>query len=354
MSTINDSAKSLPLPLFDGAPTKFKSWWMKIKSYATITNFAQAIQRTAKADLPPTEDADVSSDNKKRLARQRNLMAISCLTMAFSDDALLNMVEQSETSDWPSGLAYTIFDELFKKYRPDDIISRVELRSKLSNVTMKADEDPRTLFNQLASIQSVYNNAARKIDQDDLIAVVLEKAPEKYKSILTAEQRSKGANLTLTDLNSCMHDLYRTLQSGKKNKETEDTEVLLTATTMQLHGKCGYCKKTGHMAKDCRSKKADQDKGQSNSSKSMRPCKHCGGNISTSNAGSYYRTPKVDQPIGNQGKEMKQSTSHKIISSDLESNYISIMSTRTYCPPETKICYCIPTSGSETRQLPYI
>jgi hypothetical protein len=31
------------------------------------------------------------------------------------------------------------------------------------------------------------------------------------------------------------------------------------------------------MAKDCRSKKADQDKGQSNSSKTMRPCKHCGG-----------------------------------------------------------------------------
>jgi hypothetical protein len=90
---------------------------------------------------------------------------------------------------------------------------------------MKADEDRRKLFNQLVSIQSAYNNAARKIDQDDLVAVVLEKAPEKYKSILTAEQRRNGANLALTDLNSCMHDLYRILQSGKKNRETEDTEV---------------------------------------------------------------------------------------------------------------------------------
>jgi hypothetical protein len=109
---------------------------------------------------------------------------------------------------------------------------------------MKADEDPRKLFNQLVSIQSAYNNAARKIDQDDLVAVVLEKAPEKYKSILTAEQRRNGANLALTDLNSCMHDLYRILRSEKKNKDTEDTEVSLTATTMQFHGKCGYCKKT--------------------------------------------------------------------------------------------------------------
>jgi hypothetical protein len=164
---------------------------MKFKSFATIKNFAQAIQRTAEADLPATEATDVSSDNQKRLARQRNLMAISCLTMAFSDDALLNIVEQSETADWPSGLAHIVIDELFKKYRPVDIISRVEMRTKLSQVSMKNEEDPRVLFSQLASIQSAYNNTTRKIDQDDLIAVVLEKASEKYKSILTAEQRIK-------------------------------------------------------------------------------------------------------------------------------------------------------------------
>jgi hypothetical protein len=43
---------------------------MKFKPYATIKNFAQAIQRTAEADLPPTEDPDVSSDDKRRLALQ--------------------------------------------------------------------------------------------------------------------------------------------------------------------------------------------------------------------------------------------------------------------------------------------
>jgi hypothetical protein len=56
---------------------------------------------------------------------------------------------------------------------------------------MKAEEDPRTLLNQLASIQSVCNDATRKIDLDDLIAAVLEKAPEKCNSILAAEQRNK-------------------------------------------------------------------------------------------------------------------------------------------------------------------
>jgi hypothetical protein len=125
---------------------------MKFKSYATVKSFSQAIQRTGEAYLSPTEHTDVSLDNKIRLERQGNVMAISCLTTAFSDDALLNIVEQSETSDWPSGLAHTIVDELFKKYMADDIISRVELRSKLNKVAMKAENDPRTLSYQLASL----------------------------------------------------------------------------------------------------------------------------------------------------------------------------------------------------------
>jgi hypothetical protein len=157
-----DTNKGLLLPYFDGDPKNFKGWWMRFKAFATA---------------------------------------------AFQDDGLLNMIEQSMTAKWPSGLAYDVVDELFKRYRPVDIICRVEMRSRLNQVTMSADEDPRAMFDQLASIQSAYNDAARKIDPDDLIAVVLEKAPAAYKSILTAEQRSKGTNLKLEDLRNCMNDL---------------------------------------------------------------------------------------------------------------------------------------------------
>jgi hypothetical protein len=59
----------------------------------------------------------------------------------LSYDALLNIVEQSETADWPSGLAHIVIDELFKKYRPIDIISLVEMRTMLSQVSMKNEED---------------------------------------------------------------------------------------------------------------------------------------------------------------------------------------------------------------------
>jgi hypothetical protein len=144
MSTVGgDTSEELLLPFFHGEPTKFKGWWMRFKSYATFKNFSQAIQRTAETDLPATEATDVTSDKLNKAFRERNIMAISCLTMAFQDGALLNMIEQSETSDLQSDLVYWVVGELFKKYRPVDIISRVEMRTKLSKVSMKDGDDPR-------------------------------------------------------------------------------------------------------------------------------------------------------------------------------------------------------------------
>jgi hypothetical protein len=89
---------------------------MRFKSYTTIKNFSQATQRTVETkQLPASKATDVSSDKPKKAACERNLMAISCLIMAFQDDALLNMIEKSETSDWPSGLVYRVVNGLFKK-----------------------------------------------------------------------------------------------------------------------------------------------------------------------------------------------------------------------------------------------
>jgi hypothetical protein len=137
---------------------------------------------------------------------------------------------------------------------------------------MKAGDDPRVLFSQLATIQSTYNNTTRKIDPDDLIAVVLEKAPDKYKSILTAEQRHKGTLLTLTDLNNCMNDLYRTLNPNRGDTREDKEVALLAATTHKFKGICRNCKKPGHMARDCKTKKSDDTR-----FKALRPCRHCGG-----------------------------------------------------------------------------
>ena len=266
-NTAADSAKSIPLPTFDGEAKNFQLWWTRFKAYAAVKRFSQAIQRAADPNLPATEgaaiDTTTAAGKAQAVALERNMLAIASLTMAFQTEGLINLMLKAETTDWPSGRAHLVVDALFMKYRPVDTISRVEMRTRLNNVSMKNNQDPKVLFDQLASIENAYNTTTRQIDQDDLIAVVLEKAPKDYKSILTAEQRKQGVNLTLLDLESAMNDLFRTLHPNTA-PSNDDKEVALVAA---FQGKCHYCKKPGHKASECKKKKSEQKNG--------KPCKHC-------------------------------------------------------------------------------
>ena len=79
--------------------------------------------------------------------------------------------------------------QLLDKYQPQDTISKVELHRQLNQITMKPDKDSKRLFEQIRSIENIYNSSNCTIKQEDLIAVVLDIAPEKYKAMLMNEQR---------------------------------------------------------------------------------------------------------------------------------------------------------------------
>ena len=74
------------------------------------------------------------------------------------------------------------------------------MRQMLNGVRMKKGQDPATLFDQLSAIEYKYNTATKTIDEEDLIAVVLDSAPVEYQGLLTAEERLKGTALVLSDL----------------------------------------------------------------------------------------------------------------------------------------------------------
>ena len=102
--------------------------------------------------------------------------------MAFTSEAAIGLVYKTMSTKWPSGLAHLVVAALFKKYQPQDTITRVELRQVLKNeIKMKNGMDPSTLFEQISSVKNKYNTVTKKIDEDDLIALVLDNAsPAEY------------------------------------------------------------------------------------------------------------------------------------------------------------------------------
>ena len=114
---------------------------------------------------------------------------------------------------------------------------------------MKPNDNPKKLFEQISMVQNAFNGPNQKVDEDDLIAVVLDAAPEQYKAVLTNEQRAHkvSKDLSLQHLKDAMHDHYRTLNLNGKSSEDNEDEVALGA----FSGKCYNCNKVSHMAREC-------------------------------------------------------------------------------------------------------
>jgi hypothetical protein len=110
---------------------------------------------------------------------------------------------------------------LNKKYNSQDTISRVELRQRLSAIRMKKNEDPTTLFEQISSTENKFNTSMRHIEEEDLIAVILDAAPQEYQSLLTTEQHIKGASITLSNLEVVMGQYWSQTKSAQEKSGNE-------------------------------------------------------------------------------------------------------------------------------------
>jgi hypothetical protein len=254
--------------MFDGLAKAFQLWWMRFVIFSIVYKFGEAVNKEAPdANLPSSEDDVLDEDDKKKIAaKRRNSVAMANLSMAFTSEASMGLIYKSMSKEWPNGLTHLVIKALFKKYHPDDTISKVELRQRLNGVTMKSNADPATLFEQLASIKNRYNTLVDQLKEEDLIAVVLEKAPMEYQAVLTTEQRARGSNLTLDDLEMTMNQHWR--QIGDKSKsagETGGKEIALSAVNKIV---CFNDGEEGHKASNCpnngkRTKKGRQrQKGQ--------------------------------------------------------------------------------------------
>jgi len=234
-------------------------WWTKFKAFATAKGFDKALLER-ETSLPATqrEVIDVTTDAGKAAAaaKQRNSLAMAYLLNALKTQADISMAYDAMDADWPGGLAHKVVKNLEAVYRPKDTVTEVEVYTKLLGVKMKENENPKTLFEQIAAIQNWYNTGSKVLPKEQLIAVVLKAAPKKYMSVLTSEQAAKGSNLTLTDLRAVMNQYYRAMNQGKKNENKEEEEELQMAEADENKGpKCYNCHKHGHIARNCPEKK---------------------------------------------------------------------------------------------------
>ncbi len=226
--------KSVMLAIFSGKNDEFQVWWTKFRAFATAKGVIQALLGRER-DLPLSENAEPdeneATEKRKIKARERNSLAMAYLLSAFTQEADISLAyEAMEDPDWPGGLAYIVVQKLLEVYQPKDKLNTVELYDKLLKVKMKKKEDPKILFEQIAKIQNWYNSGStKKVDKDQLIAVVMKAAPKEYASILNTEQITQGEHLSLTHLRVAMNQYYRSVYGSDNNDTSEKAEMTLAA-----------------------------------------------------------------------------------------------------------------------------
>ena len=270
-----DSAvKSVKLPVFDDKASEYQKWYVRFRAYASVCGFTESIKHTPDPNLPEREDTSLDLSKVSELvqskARKKNAIAMANLTMALTGDSSMAIIfDVMDNDEWPGGLAWKIIEALKHKYAPEDTMSSVEMSERLSEVSMKTNEDPATLFTQLAAIKTQFKTL--KVSEAAMIAVVLKAAPEMYDLVLTSLQVQKKMELKVIDLRETMNVYYRgKVKSKDGDKDTGDKELNLSA----FEGTCYDCKKPGHKSYQCPNKKSrgtNYDKGK----KFMGKCNDC-------------------------------------------------------------------------------
>ena len=132
---------------------------------------------------------------------------MASLTLAFTTNYLINMMMQSQTEEWPEGLACNVVKQLIEKHKPEGIMSQVDEKIALNKIRMSHNEHPTKLLDHIKAAETRFDAKTNKIKEEELIVVVLSQAPMSYRAVLTLEQRMRkdlGVNVKVKDLKEVM------------------------------------------------------------------------------------------------------------------------------------------------------
>ena len=142
-----------PPPQLPNDKKYYNVWWMRFAAYGGMHGFRPALKAEKEDDLPDTEEEKPNETKEQKAARKRNLLAMFAFTTALPA-TLMEIIYLAQTVDWPTGLCWMVVAALFAKFRPMDLITRVEVQQDMSLIHMGDKEHPSTLFAQIAEIKS--------------------------------------------------------------------------------------------------------------------------------------------------------------------------------------------------------
>ena len=115
------------------------------------------------------------------------------LTIRCNSDEMMAVICGCCSNKWPEGKAWKIWAAFTDRCHPEDQMTEVEFNLELAKLTLKENDEPRKLFEILATINARYGN---KADEGRLMTQVHIATPQRYQKALF-KSRTKLNRFTL-------------------------------------------------------------------------------------------------------------------------------------------------------------
>ena len=137
------------VPTFSG---KRKEWnhvfWRRFKVYTRYKGFSDALKKDdfKLPDDPKVKPADANDAAKEKKLVKMNELAISMLTLAFQNDALMGKIDSSITAEYDEGITKDVVKELQDEYQPNDMVTGIEAKNDLLSLKFRKNERETYVF----------------------------------------------------------------------------------------------------------------------------------------------------------------------------------------------------------------
>ena len=205
----------------------------------------------------------------RKCQRKRNAIAFANLTVALNLPSLIRILMRAQTTAWPSGLACNVIKQLFEKYEPKDMVSLIDMNHLKQKIALSNEQGflNRSLFlggTGDASSSEAYCCNRKPVQKTEIpeaekVAMVIEKLPVEYQSILTAEMRKEGTGIVSSHIESAAFQPWRTMYGSFASNPVIDNEKTTSESNKEValaafSGTCHRCGKRVHKEADSYSK----------------------------------------------------------------------------------------------------